>query len=73
MAAKTKTKTRPKSAGLLDGYQGLDTFDELFDDDGRPHPDTERVVQLLQQLGRSEFKQRQGLADAAFRRGGVTF
>ncbi len=71
MCAKHRRKDPP--SGLFDGYAPDGAIDELFEAEGTPHPAMERVVALLQQLDRSDFKQRQRLADATFRRGGVTF
>ncbi len=60
--------------GLFAGYDLLDgTFDELLDVEGRPHAGLERVVGLLDEIGRTEFRRRQALADASFMKGGVTF
>ncbi len=61
------------AAGLLDGYEPADAFDELFDENGSPHSDAAHVARLLLQIDRGDFRQRQRLADSAFRRGGVTF
>lgn len=71
MSAKQHRSGSP--GGLLDGYERLDAFDEMFGEDGAPRAETDRVVRLLQQLERGDFRQRQRLADAAFRSGGVTF
>tara|TARA_R110002094_G_scaffold196917_2_gene169547 strand:+ start:634 stop:2142 length:1509 start_codon:yes stop_codon:yes gene_type:complete len=58
---------------LFDAYVPTSAYDELFASASQAHPETERVVQLLSQVEKGDFKQRQRLADAAFRRGGVTF
>jgi uncharacterized circularly permuted ATP-grasp superfamily protein len=60
-----KQRTSDRIAGLFDNYEAGSVYDELFGAKGKPHPDAARVVSLMQQIGRAEFKQRQRLADAA--------
>jgi uncharacterized circularly permuted ATP-grasp superfamily protein len=59
---------------LFDGYAPLEgAFDEFFGPRGRPHRPVAKVVERLGQLGRSDFRSRQKLADTTFMRSGVTF
>ncbi len=59
---------------LFEGYQPLDgTWDEYFDQDGKPRHEANQVVTLLDALGSKQFRARQKLADATFLRGGITF
>jgi uncharacterized circularly permuted ATP-grasp superfamily protein len=71
---KSKAAAARRSPALFEGYQALpDTFDEFFTAEGEPHAAVADVVRLLNTLGRSEFRQRQRLADTTFLRSGVTF
>lgn len=66
--------SRESLESLFDGYRPLvGVFDECFDDQGVPRPQTEQVIQLLDNLGTREFRARQRLADSAFLRSGITF
>jgi uncharacterized circularly permuted ATP-grasp superfamily protein len=68
------TRSKPPAAPLFDGYQPLaGGFDEFFTAQGAPHAPVAGVVRRFEELGRSEFKRLQRLADATFLRGGVTF
>lgn len=59
---------------LFPGYRALpDAFDEYFGPDGKPRPEAELVVGLLDGLGRREFRARQKLANATFLKSGITF
>jgi uncharacterized circularly permuted ATP-grasp superfamily protein len=59
---------------LFSRYRPLEgTYDEVFDDVGRPRPGLERIVTLLDQMGRTEFRSRKRLAELVFRDLGVTF
>jgi uncharacterized circularly permuted ATP-grasp superfamily protein len=59
---------------LFERYQPLEgTFDELFATDGAPLPESARAVELLDAVGRREFKARQKLADTIFLKSGITF
>lgn len=63
-----------KSGALFKGYEPLDgTWDEYFHEGGEPRSEAAQVVELLDTLGRSEFRARQKIADATFLRGGITF
>ena len=73
-ARKAETGAAPPPRPLLTKYKPLPgVYDEFYADDGSPRPDVERVVRLLEGLGRSEFKRLQRLADVAFVQGGITF
>ena len=62
------------SRPLFDGYRPLaGTWDEYFEAAGRPRAAAAPIVELLERLGRKEFRSRQKLADATFLRGGITF
>jgi len=68
-----KTAGRP-DVPLFEGYSPKKkSYDEFFDDDGRPRREVASVVRRLNQLGRDEFRTRQKLAEAAFFNSGVTF
>jgi uncharacterized circularly permuted ATP-grasp superfamily protein len=59
---------------LFAGYQPLArTFDEYFDARRSPRPDAARVIELLEDLGRTEFRSRQQLANTTFLQSGITF
>ncbi|MGH0035383.1 MAG: circularly permuted type 2 ATP-grasp protein [Myxococcota bacterium] len=62
------------AASPFAGYRLLpDTFDEIFDRDGLPHPGLGPAVEPLEAIPRREFRRLQKLANDAFLRGGVTF
>ncbi len=68
------TAAAPEIQPVFVGYTPLEqAFDEFFDDQGRPRPEAERVIGLLDALGVKEFRNRQKLADATFMRSGITF
>ncbi len=59
---------------LFQGYQPIaGAFDEYFDPRGRPRPEAELVIRLLDRLGAGEFRSRQKLANATFLKSGITF
>jgi uncharacterized circularly permuted ATP-grasp superfamily protein len=59
---------------LFDGYAPYPgSYDEFFGGPGSVRPGAAQLVGLLDELGRTVFKERQKLADATFLRGGVTF
>ncbi len=59
---------------LFSDYRPLPgAVDELFDVESRPRTGAERVVRLLDELGRREFRDRQRLANATFLSSGITF
>jgi uncharacterized circularly permuted ATP-grasp superfamily protein len=67
-------RNRPELSGPFAGYRPLpDTFDEIFDTDGRPHAPLASVIEPLARIGRKEYRQLQKLASDTFLRGGVTF
>jgi uncharacterized circularly permuted ATP-grasp superfamily protein len=67
----------PKQANfsrIFESYRPLPgAFDECFDADGRVRSEAARVIELLEGLGRKEFRARQRLADSTFLKGGITF
>jgi len=66
--------TRTRRAALFEGYAGLPgAFDELFDAEGRPRREAQRVVGLLDRMGPAEFRARKRISDLMFRDAGVTF
>src|SRR3989441_4006308 len=70
----TRARAQAEQASLFEGYAPLSgAFDEFVDASGQPHPAVAAVVRRLDELGRAEFRRRKKLADATFRRGGVTF
>ncbi len=74
LAAEPRSPARRDGPSPFEGYQPLpNTFDEVFDDAGRPHPALLDVVEPLEQIGPSEFRRLQRLASNSFLRGGVTF
>ena len=59
---------------LLAAYKPLSgTWDEYFREQGKPRRGLTSLVRLLDELGTSEFRLRQKLADEAFMLGGITF
>jgi uncharacterized circularly permuted ATP-grasp superfamily protein len=65
---------REAAAPLFRRYRVLPgTHDEFFTPQGEPRPAVADVMQLLDGLGRSEFRTRQKLADATFLKSGITF
>ena len=59
---------------LFQNYQGYDgVHDELFQENGKPYPGVESLVNLLNELDEDGFIDRQQLADAAFLQNGITF
>jgi uncharacterized circularly permuted ATP-grasp superfamily protein len=59
---------------LFDGYRPLEgTWDEYFKEPGVPREQAKQVVELLNDLGKDDFRARRKLADATFLRGGITF
>lgn len=59
---------------LFDGYRPFaGCYDEVFAGNGAPRRDVARVVRLLDNLGRDEFRARVRLAEATFLQHGVTF
>ena len=70
-------RTKPSGNGhvpLFKGYRPLDgTYDEIFDAHGVARDDIRGIVSLFDEMGKNEFKARQKLADATFRKGGITF
>ena len=73
-STKRRRQKRPEPETLFAGYQPLAaTFDEFFDPKGAPRPEAARVIRLLEELGRPEFRERQQLANATFLQSGITF
>lgn len=75
---RAKTKTDPPApdlpTGLFRGYAPLEgTFDEAIGPDGSVRAELARVVDLLDRLPRSDFRQRRKLAEESLLRHGVTF
>lgn len=59
---------------LLANYSPLNgTYDEYFEATDSPRPTLANLTKLLNELGESEFRLRQKLADEAFMLGGITF
>ncbi len=59
---------------LFQGYKGYDgVHDELFQENGKPYPGVESLVNLLNELDKDGFVDRQQLADTAFLQNGITF
>ncbi len=59
---------------LFDGYRPIDgSYDEFFDAAGKVRPRLKAVTGRLDAVGHRDFQLRQGLANAAFLQGGVTF
>jgi len=72
--SKKRGKTGATTQPLFAGYAPLPkTFDEYFDGKGKPRPEAARVIELLEALGRAEFRDRQQLANATFLSSGITF
>lgn len=67
-------RTESRRSPLFEGYAPLPgAYDELFGTDGVPLPGVDSVTKMLDQLGRTQFKAQQRMADAAMFRGGITF
>jgi uncharacterized circularly permuted ATP-grasp superfamily protein len=67
-------RTDQRVESMLAGYRPLATaWDECYGPDGRPRRGAARVMRLIDELGVTEFRTRQRLADHAFLRGGITF
>ncbi len=70
----SRSQPRSSTASLLEGYRPLPPiYDEFYEADGTPRPDSERVVRLMDAVGETEFRRRQRLAEVAFLKGGITF
>jgi len=70
----TREGHRVAGLGAFSSYQPLaDTFDEVFDADGKPRPALEGVIECLKGIDRGELRRLQKLARDNFLRGGVTF
>ncbi len=74
-SSKTPRSKRGRSgSGLFDGYQPLEgVYDEAFDANCNPRTGVGLTLDMLDGLGKAEFKARRRLADSAMLRGGVTF
>jgi uncharacterized circularly permuted ATP-grasp superfamily protein len=67
-------QARDATAPLFRRYRTVSgTHDEFFATDGEPRPAVANVMRLLDELGRSEFRARQKLADSTFLKSGITF
>lgn len=67
-------KAPPRKIPLFVGYSPLPgTFDEFFDERGKPRPGLARLTRALDRLGQREFRKRQDLANSAFLNAGVSF
>jgi uncharacterized circularly permuted ATP-grasp superfamily protein len=65
---------REATAPLFQRYRTLPgTYDEFFTEGGEPRAEVANVMQLLDDLGRREFRSRQKLADSTFLNSGITF
>ena len=58
---------------LLDHYEANSTWDEMFDEDGRPRSAYTTLHQALQTLSEEDFESRCAARDRAFRDQGITF
>jgi uncharacterized circularly permuted ATP-grasp superfamily protein len=58
---------------LLDHYEANSTWDEMFDDEGRPRSAYTILHQALQTLSEEDFESRCVARDRAFRDQGITF
>ncbi len=69
-----RRESRRSDPALFAGYKPLSgTFDEYFDPTRAPRSEAHRVIDLLEALGRAEFRSRQQLANATFLQSGITF
>jgi len=57
----------------FDGYDNGGFYDEMFDEQGRPRPGTEALVDRFDQLSLDEIKRRQSAAETALLKMGITF
>ena len=58
---------------LLDHYEANSTWDEMFDEAGRPRSAYTTLHQALQTLSEEDFESRCAARDRAFRDQGITF
>ena len=60
-------------AMVLDSYRSDLSYDEIFDEQGRPRAASSRFVRQLSTLSRDELQGRQKAADLHFHNAGITF
>ena len=60
-------------SGLLDGYPIGPAYNEMFGDDGSPHPHAKALYDALQTLDSGDLDARGEVRDRSFRDQGVTF
>ena len=58
---------------VLNDYQTDGFFDELVDQDGKPRPDTEELVNLINRIPVSELVRRQDAIERSLYQMGITF
>jgi hypothetical protein len=74
LTAKRRPVVQESDSRLFEGYRPLPgTYDEFFGAEGQLRPSLEAATKRLDAVGRRDFQLRQGLANAAFLQGGVTF
>jgi len=58
---------------LFAGYETGDWYDELFDAEGRPRPEAEMLIRIIESQPEGEFGRLQETANAALVNLGITF
>jgi len=72
--AARKSGARSQARGAFSSYRPLpNTYDEVFDEHGRPRPGLSAVVEPFERIGNDGVRRLQRLAGNYFLRGGVTF
>jgi uncharacterized circularly permuted ATP-grasp superfamily protein len=68
-----QSQTQSQPASILSGYQTDEFFDELVDERGRPRPDVQSLIDLINQMPAGELNRRQHAIETSLFRMGITF
>ena len=68
-----ETRAQGPTAALFDGYATGLAYDEMFGDPDHPRAHYQPLYDQLASMNLDEFRRRQGTADTAFLRQGITF
>ena len=73
MAEPSQSQSSSSSRSILAAYQAEGFFDELVDEHGRPRPDAEALVKLIDNMPQGELTRRQEAIERALYQMGITF